>query len=338
MNYNEAVAKDPAGWSGPIEDEWNRMVDHKVMEVIPKTEVPEGRKIISTTWAMKQKANGVKRARLVARGFEEVPHLDYDPSGKFAPVVTIVGWKVVMVLVLVMRLIAEVVDVKGAFLTGSLEDNPVYMEVPQGFETKINPETHAIKLLKAIYGLVQAAHLYWRKATEHMVNRMKLHRNKVDNCIYHKWNGDKLILWTTWVDDMIVAGSTQTEIDDEKKGLAEEFKTSELGPLNEYVGCKIEHDREAGTMKFTQPVLIQSFEDEFEIPEKIRDQSPAIAGQVLKDEEDQPLDKETQSLYRKAVGKLLFLCRISRNDIQNAVRETTKFVKGAWQTQLNAAY
>ena len=87
---------------------------------------------------MKQKANGVKRARLVARGFQQVSGQDYDPDGgRYAPVVTLIAFKVVCVLILMMDMFAEIVDVRGAFLTGDLTDTPVYIEVPVGMEDEI---------------------------------------------------------------------------------------------------------------------------------------------------------------------------------------------------------
>ena len=45
--------------------------------------------------------------------------------------------------------------------------------------------------------------------------------------------------------------------------------------MNEYVGYKIE--RKDNAIKMTQPVLVQSLEDEFELPEKISDNLPVLS-------------------------------------------------------------
>jgi hypothetical protein len=95
MKYEEAMRVDPVGWAAAVVDEYKRMVSSKVFRVIPRSEVPRGRRVISTTWAMKQKANGTKRARLVARGFQQVAGDDYDPDGgRYAPVVSLICFKV----------------------------------------------------------------------------------------------------------------------------------------------------------------------------------------------------------------------------------------------------
>ena len=72
-------------------------------------------------------------------------------------------------------------------------------------------------------------------------------------------------------------------------------------------------------MKLTQPVLIQSFEDEFKLPEKDY-KTPAPKGQVLMPTEV-TVDETTHRDYRKGVGKLLHLAKYTRPGIQNAVRE-----------------
>jgi hypothetical protein len=46
--------------------------------------------------------------------------------------------------------------------------------------------------------------------------------------------------------------------------MKELFDCDDVGDMNEYVRCKIEKGN--GTFKFTQPVMVQSFEDEFDLP------------------------------------------------------------------------
>ena len=46
----------------------------------------KGAKILSTTWAMKKKSNGVFRARINAQGFEQVDGEHYESHDIAAPV------------------------------------------------------------------------------------------------------------------------------------------------------------------------------------------------------------------------------------------------------------
>ena len=101
--------------------------------------------------------------------------------------------------------------------------------------------------------------------------------------------------------------------------------------LSEYVGCKIEWNKDERSMKLTQPVLLQSYVDEFELPDA-NFTTPAVAGEVLCiDEKDVPVNEEKQYLYRKGVGKLLHMMKWTRPDIINSVREMTGFYARATQ-------
>ena len=83
MKYNEAIQKDPIGWQKEIDKEHTRMTDNKVFKVVKKDDVPKDAKILTSTWAMKLKADGTKRARVTARGYEQKPGEHYDQTGIF---------------------------------------------------------------------------------------------------------------------------------------------------------------------------------------------------------------------------------------------------------------
>ncbi len=45
--------KDKEQRAKAVEEEHQRMVDHKVWEPVDKTNVPQGSKVLTSTWAMK---------------------------------------------------------------------------------------------------------------------------------------------------------------------------------------------------------------------------------------------------------------------------------------------
>jgi hypothetical protein len=67
---------------------------------------------------MKKKASGIFRARLNARGYEQVPGKNYDPNWIAAPVTSDVTIRIVLTLLLLARWYAELIDVKEGFLHG----------------------------------------------------------------------------------------------------------------------------------------------------------------------------------------------------------------------------
>jgi hypothetical protein len=87
-----------------VEEEHNRMVENEGWTPVPKSEVPVGAKVLTSSWAKKKKANGTFRARLNDRGFEQVPGIHYDPKSLAAPVVSLMTIRIVFVLMIMANL------------------------------------------------------------------------------------------------------------------------------------------------------------------------------------------------------------------------------------------
>ena len=106
------------------------------------------------------------------------------------------------------------------------------------------------------------------------------------------------------------------------------FDCTEQGEVKEYAGCKIEHNKSEGSIKFTQPIIIQSFEDQFETNEEKRRVTPAEPGTVLvPTNEGEGVGPKLHKYYRSGVGKLLHMMRWSRPEIYNSVRDLPKQCK-----------
>ena len=112
------------------------------------------------------------------------------------------------------------------------------------------------------------------------------------------------------------------DVEESKNAFMKLFDCDDIGEFKEYVGCKITRDDKS--IKFTQPVLLQSFKDEFELPNR-NYETPGEPGKVLtKVIEGTEVDNKMQTEFRSGVGKLLHLMRWSRPEIWNAVRECSR--------------
>ena len=230
---------------------------------------------------------------------------------------------------------AEILDVRGAFLHGEFEEGTrLFMEVPDGFRT-FYPGDVLLLLLQTIYGLKQAAFAFWVELLKAFYD-MCYKRSKADPCLYYQWTSIGLILWISWVDDCLVTGNKKNVLH-AKSEMMSRFDCDEVGVLKEYIGCKLDWDKEQGTMKVTQPVLLQSLKDEFRVSEEQPPTTPAEPGSVLSMDEDTEVMKESdQKTYRSCVGKLLHMMKWSRPEISNAVRELSRFMKAATLAHMKA--
>jgi hypothetical protein len=124
-----------------------------------------------------------------------------------------------------------------------------------------------------------------------------------------------------------------------KKKMTDRFDCDIIGNMNEYVGCKIERDWKEKWIRFTQPVLLQSYTDEFSIPADVSPTIPAEGGQLLVPCKPADGVRETiQGMYRSGVGKLLHMMRWSRPEILNSVRELSRHMQVASPVHIKALF
>jgi hypothetical protein len=207
------------------------------------------------------------------------------------------------------------------------------MEVPKGWTHHYPPGT-VLKLLKTVYGARQSAKRFWIKTLKAM-DEMGFARSLADPCLYYKWHPEfGLILIISWVDDELLCG-TKAGVEYAKKELFKHFECDDTGEMKEYIGNKVEQKN--GNLKLTQPVLMQSFVDEFKFERDYKVKNPAVPGTVLQPTENK-LSNDDQFTYRSGTGKLLHLMKWSRPEIGNAVRELSRWMTGAGPAHLKAMY
>ena len=105
------------------------------------------------------------------------------------------------------------------------------------------------------------------------------------------------------------------------------------------MGCKIDYKPEEGRMKITNPVLLQSFADEFELPDGPAPLTPAEPGKILHaaaEGDAQSLGPAEHSLFRRGVGKLLHMDKKSRPEIKHAVRDLTRAASNPTRGHMDA--
>ena len=91
---------------------------------------------------------------------------------------------------------------------------------------------------------------------------MGLARSYTDPCLYYKWVEGGSVMMMSWIDDNAVG--KEHDMLDLKELLKQQLVCDDCGPMNEYTGCTIETCKLGGT-KFLQNVLLQSYNDEFDI-------------------------------------------------------------------------
>lgn len=191
-------------WIDAMKEELKSMQENKVWEIV---ELPKDAKRVGCKWVFKTKrdSNGnIERykARLV---------VDYKET--FSPVSKKDSLCIIMALVAHYDLELHQMDVKTAFLNGSLEEE-VYMDQPEGFP--IEGKGHMVcKLKKSIYGLKQASRQWYIKFND-TITSFGFEENLVDRCIYRKISGSKFMFLVLYVDDILLATNSLSMLHETK--------------------------------------------------------------------------------------------------------------------------
>ena len=212
-------------WQEAICLEFKKMLDMGVWRHVKREDCPSDHRLIGCRWVFKVKRNGVYCARLVAKGFSQIPGVDFTDN--YSPVVNDVTFRVVLARMLIENLKGKVVDIDNAFLNGDLE-HEIYMKIPEGYDEVVSKDVDkedCLILQKAIYGLVQATRQFWKKIVDKMRGGgFKL--SEADPCMLYKEDEKGVCIIIIYIDDMLIIGKEEA-IDDAIKVLQGHFQVKD---------------------------------------------------------------------------------------------------------------
>ncbi|GJV40323.1 retrotransposon protein, putative, ty1-copia subclass [Tanacetum coccineum] len=223
-------------------DEWVRAMKEKMSSLKKNhtwelVDQPPGQKLISCKWLYKIKEwiKGVQKprykARLVARGFTQRAGIDYNEV--FSSVVRHTSIRVILSLTACEDYELEQLDVKMAFLHGNLEET-IYMRQPPGFEEGTGNKVCLLK--KSLYDLKQSPRQWYKRFDVYMVSN-GFSRINYDSCVYFKEFALGMYIYLRlYVNDMLIACKSKSEIKYTKGLLRKEFDIKELGPARKILG------------------------------------------------------------------------------------------------------
>ncbi|OJT02864.1 Retrovirus-related Pol polyprotein from transposon TNT 1-94, partial [Trametes pubescens] len=222
---------------------------------------PPGANIISCRWVFhaKKDASGNVyryRARLVARGFSQVPGVDFFDT--YAPVAKTASIRVALAFAARHDFEVHQVDVKSAYLNGEFEDNEViWMAVPPG-SNLTNDKTLVLRLLRPLYGLKQSARHWHKKLLHVLCEKLRMAQSDVDQAVFYRAEGTDLIVIVVHVDDLTVVTATVALVVEVKAKLREAFDISDKGEIHFILGFAVLRDRSNRRLSLSQTAYIES--------------------------------------------------------------------------------
>jgi hypothetical protein len=244
-----------------LASEYRSITRKKVWEVMHKSQVPKGKKILGGRLVLRTKRDQDgkilrRKARWVVKGYVQRYGKDYEQT--FAGVCKSATWKIAVALAARFDLEIEQTDVDTAFLENDI-DVEVYVKLPPGWcENGVNLSKEDVcKLSRALYGLKQSPRL-WQKKFRKALQSLGFEPLETDQCIFI--NKDTKIIIVTYVDDCLIISKDNEDLSKLKYELQTKFTIEELGPAQYFLGVHIHRDRKKreiylGQDAYTQKIL-----------------------------------------------------------------------------------
>ncbi|KAH9697414.1 hypothetical protein KPL71_023600 [Citrus sinensis] len=330
LSYKEAMCcSDKLKWYVAMQDEITSLKKYNTWILVDK---PSNKKLVGSKCIFKLKAGASEKepprlkARLVAKGFTQREGVDFNEV--FSLIVKYSSIRLMLVLSVYHYLELEQMDVKTAFLHGSL-DEEIFMAQPEGFIER-GSEDNVCLLKKSLYGLKQSPRQWYLKFDEFMI-RHGYCRRKFDNCVYYKFlssgGGIYLLLY---VDDMLIACKQKEEINKLKVELSTEFEMKDFDATTKILGIQIIRDRDSKTLYLSQADYVKKVLARFNMEDSKPVTTPLSTHFQLSKSLEPTIDDDLNYMrkipYSSAVGSIMYAMVYTRPDLAHGVGVINRFM------------
>ncbi|GJS59148.1 putative ribonuclease H-like domain-containing protein [Tanacetum coccineum] len=226
-----------SSWIEAMQEE---LLQFKLQKVWTLVDLPKGKRAIGTKWVYRNKKDerGIvvrNKARLVAQGYTQEEGIDYDEV--FAPVARIEAIRLFLAYASFMGFIVYQMDVKSAFLYGTIEEE-VYVCQPPSFEDPQFPDK-VYKVEKALYGLHQAPRAWYETLSTYLLEN-GFRRGTIDKTLFIKKDRGDILLVQVYVDDIIFGSTKKSLCDEFEQIMHKRFQMSSMGELTFFLGLQVQ--------------------------------------------------------------------------------------------------
>ena len=284
--------RDPKWNQAKIAEMFSLIIENSCWNVVDR---PKDVNSVTCRWVCRNKTHPVskRKARLAARGYSQVFGVNYNET--YAPVAKLSTLRVFLTLVSIFSLFTSQTDLKTAFLNAWLQETiyllPVHdmIQVMEWLLSTLSDAAHCkivesklkilrrggvLRLRKAIYGLKQAPREWWKELLKFLLS-LGFVANQVDPCLLTLYlEPGKFVLLLLYVDDILVAATSQKLVDVVCQKLRSKFRVSAEGPIENYLGITIRIASDWSNVRLSMTSYILSMCSRFAVVVKQSIQTP----------------------------------------------------------------
>ena len=322
-------------WIESMNKEVTALRDLGVFELVPRRDVPSGKKVVKTRFVYKIKQNkdgSIRKykSRLIAQGFLLRYGIDYYDTYS-----SVVGYSTIRTL---MALSANTgatfsgYDVGNAYCESSPDDDtPVYVEQPPEMHER-DPEEYVYRLRKSLYGCGFSGRTWERLTNEFMVNELGFKMLATERSVFTKVvNGSQIIIGC-YVDDFLcLTKDEQLRAWFESK-LRSRFKTIESSHNLEWIlnmGLKqyVDSVSKKRCVEVTQTLAIEKITEMMGLKDCKRTPTPLVEGTKMMRTTTEDESANTSWKYASVLGGVLYIANVTRPDIAYCAHALTRYLR-----------
>lgn len=317
-------------WKAAMRKEMKSLEETGTIEWIKASSIPRGRTPLTGKWVFKIKylLDGTVekyKARWTARGFAQKKGLDY--TNTFAPTPRAPSGRVILALGVQHGWERTQIDVETAFLNPNL-DREIFIKPPEGYQTLFsNKSNMLIKIKKGLYGLKQAANLWYHDAAGTMLE-MGLKRTSSDACVFT----GKGIIIVMHVDDFQIFAESKAKTEWFIKGMRRRYNIKVVD-TNLFLGIHI-IPLKKGEVKLSQKHYSK---DKLQNHNLLESRTVKYPLDRLYEPSDTQCTQEEYHLFNQIIGELQHLSNHTRPDIAFSVNHLARFLQNPSQDHITGA-
>ena len=335
QEYPNSVAEARASPEWP---EWEKAVKTELDMLSEKgtwqlVDLPPGRKAIGNRWVFTKKFDehgnlSRYKARLVTQGFSQIPGQDYSET--FSPVMRLDSLRTLIALAAMLDLEISQMDIKGAYLNGTLEEE-IYMKQPEGFSDGTG---RVCRLVHTLYGLKQSGR-EWNKTISSYLTSIGFTRLSTEHAIFIRRDSSDFDIVAIWVDDFFNIHTSVLRKENLRSEITNRFEATYQGEPKLLLGIEFHRNRDAHSITISQNQYISKIISRFHLADCQPVSTPLPPGIQYQPATDNDTF-EDPSLYRSAIGSLMYAAIATRPDIAYAVNSLSQFNVKPSQVHWNA--
>ncbi|CAM8998041.1 unnamed protein product [Rhodiola kirilowii] len=193
------------------------------------------------------------------------------------------------------------------------------MKQPEGFIMPGN-ENKVCKFIKSLYGM-KLAPKQWHQKFDEVILSSGFKLNQADKCIYNKFvNSGNGVIICLYVDDMLIFGTDQKQVDIAKDFLSSSFSIKDIGEAGVILGIRIKCENKG--LALSQSHYVEKVLKKFNCLNCVPVSTPMDPSVKLMPNTGEAV---SQLVYSQVIGCLMYAMTSTRPDIAYAVGKLSRY-------------